>query len=432
MMIDAAALAGLAAHIREAAETESEYVTDLVQRLVRIPSPSGGEEEAIRLIRAEMEACEPDELFVDSIGNAVARLGSGSKVILYDSHLDTVGIGDESAWTRDPYGGVLEDGVIYGRGACDDKGGIGSMVAGLRLLKQLRESGGFSMDAGPSANRGFSLADFTLYVVGIVQEENCEGLALGALLDEKGIEPDCVVLGEPSGLTIRRGHRGRAEIEVITRGRSCHSSAPARGDNAIYRMTPVIEGIKWLEGKLSTHPFLGPGSIAVTSVDSTSPSRNAIPDRCRVFIDRRIVPADTRETIAREIDEIARFTGGSVRITTYSGASYKGYIKEREKFFPAWVTGAASSAVKGAAATYELLFDEAPTIGKWDFSTDGNYSMGLKSIPTVGFGPGEEHHTHSAEDQVAVEQLWKASAFYALFPFVYSMSAGGNAGESRP
>jgi putative selenium metabolism hydrolase len=357
-------------------------------------------------------------VFTDSIGNAVARWGSGSRVILYDSHLDTVGVGDESAWTRDPYGGILEDGVIYGRGACDDKGGIGSMVAGLRLMKMVARDGGLPPE------------DFTLYVVGIVQEENCEGLALSVLLEEKGIEPDCVVLGEPSGLTVRRGHRGRAEIEVITRGRSCHSSAPARGDNAIYKMTPVIEGIKWLEGKLGSHPFLGPGSIAVTSADSTSPSRNAIPDRCRIFIDRRVVPSDTRESIAREIDEIARFTGGSVRITTYSGASYKGYIKEREKFFPAWVTDARSPAVTGAAATFRLLFDEDAVIDKWDFSTDGNYSMGIKSIPTVGFGPGEEHHTHSTEDQVEVEQLWKASAFYALFPYIYSMHAAGDSGSS--
>jgi len=309
-MIDESALAGLAARIRETAESESDYVTDLVQRLVRIPSPSGGEEEAIKLIKAEMEACEPDEVFTDAIGNAVARWGSGSRVILYDSHLDTVGIGDESAWTRDPYGGVLEDGVIYGRGACDDKGGIGSMVAGLRLIRQVTRDGGLSPE------------DFTLYVVGIVQEENCEGLALSVLLDEKGIQPDCVVLGEPSGLTIRRGHRGRAEIEVITRGRSCHSSAPARGDNAIYKMTPVIEGIKWMEGKLGSHPFLGPGSIAVTSADSTSPSRNAIPGRCRIFIDRRVVPADTRESIAREIDEIARFTGCLMRMPPSTSGTF--------------------------------------------------------------------------------------------------------------
>jgi putative selenium metabolism hydrolase len=294
------------------------------------------------------------------------------------------------------------------------------MVAGLRLAIRTARELGLSPD------------DFTLYVVGIVQEENCEGLALSVLLEDKGIQPECVVLGEPSGLTIRRGHRGRAEIEVITRGRSCHSSAPARGDNAIYRMTPVIEGVKWLEGKLGSHPFLGPGSAAVTSVESTSPSRNAIPDRCRVFIDRRVVPADTRESIAREIDEIARFTGGEVHITTYSGASYKGYIKEREKFFPAWVTDRDSPAITGAAATYRMLFGEDAEIGKWDFSTDGNYSMGMRSIPTVGFGPGEEHHTHSTEDQVAVEQLCKASAFYALFPFVYSMAADGEIGERSP
>ena len=386
------------------AEGESAYAADLLQRLIRIPSPSCAEGEAVDLVRTEMEAIGLDEVFIDSIGNVVGRYGGGRRIIVYDSHLDTVGVGDPACWKVDPLGGQMRDGVIYGRGASDNKAGITCMVTGLKILKELAETG-----------------DFTLYVVGIVQEEDCEGLALSVLLEEKDLSPDCVVLGECTNLGISRGHRGRAEIEVVTRGRSCHASAPARGRNAIYRMAPIVEGIKWMETKLASHPFLGKGTAAVTSIECATPSRNALPDLCRIYVDRRTVPTDGRESIAREIDEIARFTEGEVRITKYSKPSYKGLHREREKFFPAWVLDEDDPAVTRAADTFELLFGAKPAVGKWEFSTDGNYSMGTRSIPTIGFGPGEEKHAHSSDDQVRVGDLWKASAFYALFPFVYSI-----------
>jgi putative selenium metabolism hydrolase len=392
-----------AQHVIRMAQEEKEYVADLLTRLIKTPSPSCEEGDAVELIRREMESIGPDEVFVDSIGSVVGRLGSGSRRIVYDSHLDTVGIGDPACWKVDPFGGEVRSGIIFGRGASDNKAGVACMVVALKILKKLAQQG-----------------DFTLYVVGIVQEENCEGLALSVLLEETGLSPDCVVLGECTNLGINRGHRGRAEIEVITRGRSCHASAPERGDNAIYRMAPVVEGIKWMGAKLKSDPFLGKGTIAVTGIECSTPSRNALPDMCRIYVDRRTVPGDTRESIAREIDEIVRFVEGEVRITTYSRPSYRGLLRHREKFFPAWVVDEGDPAVKHAADTFSLLFGKAPEVGKWDFCTDGNYSMGIRSIPTIGFGPGEEKHAHSADDQVRVDDLWKASAFYALFPFVYS------------
>jgi putative selenium metabolism hydrolase len=228
------------------------------------------------------------------------------------------------------------------------------------------------------------------------------------------------VLGECTDLAVNRGHRGRAEIEVVTRGRSCHASAPERGENAIYRMTPVVEGIKWMAENLPADPFLGKGSIAVTSIECSTPSLNAVPDRCRIYVDRRLVPADTRDSVAREIDQIARFTGGEVAITRYARTSHRGLAREREKFFPAWAVAEDSRAVSRAKDACRSLFGAPPEVGKWVFSTDGNYSAGIRSIPTIGFGPGEERHAHAADDQVRVDDLWKAAAFYAAFPFVYS------------
>jgi putative selenium metabolism hydrolase len=393
----------LAARVLDIAVEEREYVAALLERLIRIPSPSCGEAEAVNLIESEMKAFRPDEVFIDAIGNVVGRFGSGKSVILYDSHIDTVGVGDPSCWRSDPFGARRANGIIYGRGASDNKGGVASMVAALKILTRIGEQ-----------------SDFTLYVTGIVQEEDCEGLALSALLDEKAIKPDCVVLGECTDLGVNRGHRGRAEIEVATRGKSCHASAPERGENAIYRMTPIVESIRWMQDKLSGDPFLGQGSIAVTKIECLTPSLNAVPELCKIYIDRRIVPTDTKESIAREIDEVARFTRGEVRIPAYTKPSYKGFIRERSKFFPAWTVGEDSLPVTKAQLAFQLLFGSKPRLGKWEFSTDGNYSMGIKSIPTIGFGPGKEIHAHSPDDQVDVEDLWKSAAFYALFPFVYS------------
>jgi putative selenium metabolism hydrolase len=393
----------LAKQVVAYASEDAEYTADLLQRIIRIPSPSCEEGQVISLLTRELEGLGPDEVFTDSIGNVVARYGQGKRVILYDSHVDTVGVGDRSCWERDPFAAERSDGIIYGRGASDNKAGIACMVAGLKILTRLAASG-----------------DFTLYVVGIVQEEDCEGLALSSLMEERRIVPECVVLGECTDLAVNRGHRGRAAIEVVTRGRSCHASAPERGENAIYKMTPVVEGIKWMAGNLAADPFLGKGSIAVTSIECCTPSRNAVPDLCRIYIDRRMVPADTHDSIAREIDQIARFTGGEVAITKYARASHKGLVREREKFFPAWTVEEDSRAVTRAKQAYEALFARPAGVGKWVFSTDGNYSAGMRSIPTIGFGPAEERHAHAADDQVRVVDLWKASAFYAAFPFVYS------------
>jgi len=393
----------LAKDIVTKARSECEYTADLLQRIIRVPSPSCQEEQVVKILREEMERFGAEEVFTDSIGNVVGRFGKGSKTILYDSHMDTVGVGDRACWKIDPFSAERRDGVIYGRGASDNKAGIACMVAGLKILTALARPG-----------------DFTLYVVGIVQEEDCEGLALSSLVEEKRLSPDCVVLGECTNLAINRGHRGRAELEVVTRGRSCHASAPERGENAIYKITPVIEGIERLAGGLPSDRFLGQGSIAVTKIDCETPSLNAVPDRCRIYIDRRVVPSDTRESIVGEIEGIARATGGQVAISRYSRPSYKGLSREREKFFPAWAIPEDSREVVRASQTYQLLFGDKPAVSKWVFSTDGNYSMGMKQIPTIGFGPAEERHAHAADDQVKVDHLWRSAAFYALFPYVYS------------
>ena len=183
----------LAERVLKLARDERDYVTDLVRDLIRIPSPSCGEDKAANRLKDELESFRLDEVFVDSIGNVVGRYGTGRRVILYDSHMDTVGVGDRSAWKVDPFEARMEDGVIYGRGASDNKAGLACMVAGLRILSALGRA-----------------ADFSLYVVGIVQEEVCEGLALSVLIEERGLSPECVVLSECTNLGIYRSRDERS------------------------------------------------------------------------------------------------------------------------------------------------------------------------------------------------------------------------------
>lgn len=404
----------IAQRIVEMAREEKEYVTELLRDLIRIPSPSCGEEKVAGYVKAEMDRLNLDEVFTDSIGNVVGRYGKGARVILCDSHMDTVGIGDRSAWKVDPFEARLENGVVYGRGASDNKAGLACMIAGLKILSRLGERG-----------------DFSLYVAAIVEEEVCEGLALSVLIEEHGLTPECVVLSECTDLGVYRGHRGRAEIEIVTRGKSCHGSAPERGDNALYKMAPVLEGIRYMNESLAEDHFLGKGSIAATKLECETPSVNAIPDMCKVFVDRRTVPLDTADSVTRELDETVRAVPADVSLLTFSKPSYKGYVRERVKFFPAWVLGDDAYAVERARDTYRLLFDKVPRTGRWLFSTDGTYSMGVRSIPTIGFGPGEERHAHTADDQVRVEDLWKAVAFYALFPFVFAGGDGPRAGRAE-
>src|SRR5579872_313040 len=257
------------------------YEPDIVRflrDLIAIPAESCQEGPVIQRIRQEMENVGFDEVRIDPMGNILGRIGSGKKIIMMDSHTDTVGVGDPKEWAWDPYKGKVENGYIYGRGSCDQRAGMASMVYAGKLIKALDLAG-----------------DYTLWVVGSVQEEDCDGLSWLYILNEDGIRPDCVVITEPSKLGIYRGHRGRMEIEVHMRGRSCHASAPERGDNPIYKMSALVQEVEQLNTRLKNDPFLGKGTIAVTEIRSLSPSLCAVPGACSIHLDRRLTSGETRK-----------------------------------------------------------------------------------------------------------------------------------------
>jgi putative selenium metabolism hydrolase len=393
----------IASEIAAAAQSYEADIVAFLRDLIAIPAESSHEGPVIQRIRREMEKVGFDEIRIDPMGNILGRIGSGKTVIMMDSHTDTVGIGDPKEWAWDPYQGKVEDGYVYGRGAGDQRAGMACMVYAAKIIKDLGMVG-----------------DYTLWVVGSVQEEDCDGLAWVYILKEDGIRPDCVVITEPTGLRIYRGQRGRMEIEVHLRGRSCHASAPERGDNPIYKMSRLVEEVEKLNTRLRDDPFLGKGTIAVTEIRSLSPSLCAVPGACSIHLDRRLTAGETKESALAEVKALAGAEDAEVEILNYDTPSYTGLRYPMEKYYPTWVLEEAHPLARAAIATYETLWGKAPIVDKWTFSTNGVGSMGLMGVPTIGFGPGEEDVAHSVVERVPIRDLVEAAEFYAAFPLIFS------------
>ena len=389
-------------------ELSKKYEPDMVKFLrdmIRIPSESAKEREVIQRIKKEMEKVGFDEIRIDPMGNILGRVGSGKKVIAMDAHIDTVGVGDQNAWKWDPYEGKLENGIIYGRGASDQEAGMASMVYAAKIIKDLKLEN-----------------NYTLWITGTVQEEDCDGLCWQYILKEKIIDrPEVVVITEPTNLNIYRGHRGRMEIGVTTNGVSCHGSAPERGKNAVYMMAKVVNEIEKLNERIKHDEFLGKGSVTVSYIECNTPSLCAVPDRAYIHLDRRLTQGETRESAVAEVkDAIKRAQiEASVEVLKYNTPSYTGLVYEIDKYYPTWVLSENHVVCKAAVKNYKDVLGITPKVDKWTFSTNGVATMGTMGVPTIGFGPAHEIHAHAISDQVPVEHLVKACAWYATFPSVY-------------
>ena len=382
-------------------EDAMEVKPDLVkfmQDIIRIPSLSSEEGAVVNRIRDEMLRIGYDEVTIDPMGNVIGRIGSGPRVIAFDGHVDTVDVGDPALWDRDPHSGDIEDGILYGRGTSDMKGGVASSVYAGALLKK----------------RGIP-DDVTFYATGTVQEEDCDGLCWQYIINEDGIRPDLVVITEPTSLRIYRGHRGRMEMEVHTSGVSCHGSAPERGDNAVYKMAGIIADIEKLNERLEPRDPLGKGTVTISEIRSTSPSLCAVADGCTIHLDRRLTIDETEETSVAEILALPSVQAADATVTVldYAVPSYTGLTYPTRKYYPTWEIAESEAPVQAAMTAYKEAFDKEPEVGHWTFSTNGVATAGMHHIPTVGFGPGHEHFAHAPNEQTEVEHLVCCVAFYS-------------------
>ncbi len=384
-------------YYEDAMEVKSDLVK-FMQDIIRIPSLSSEEGAVVNRIRDEMLRIGYDEVTIDPMGNVLGRIGSGPRVIAFDGHVDTVDVGDPALWDRDPHSGDVENGILYGRGTSDMKGGVASSVYAGALLKK----------------RGIP-DDVTFYATGTVQEEDCDGLCWQYIINEGGLRPDLVVITEPTSLRIYRGHRGRMEMEIHTSGISCHGSAPERGDNAVYKMAGIIADIEKLNERLEPRDPLGKGTVTISEIRSTSPSLCAVADGCTIHLDRRLTIDETEETSVAEILALpsVKSADATVTVLDYAVPSYTGLTYPTRKYYPTWETAESEAPVQAAMTAYREAFDKEPEVGHWTFSTNGVATAGMHHIPTVGFGPGHEHFAHAPNEQTEVEHLVCCVAFYS-------------------
>ena len=382
-----------------AAEGYRQDVIKFLREMIAIQSESAKEGERCERIRQEYEKLGFDEVFFDRLGNVVARIGSGPFKILFDGHIDCVGVGDPEAWDFDPFVGKHEDGKIWGRGAVDELPSVACMAYGAKMLME----------------RGFP-DDVTLYLTASVMEEDCDGYCLLHLIEKEGIRPHAVLIGEPTDLGVYRGQRGRVEATITTHGRSVHAAQCDLGINALYKMAPIIADIEALNQRLADDEFLGKGTVTASFIECTTPSLNAVPDSARIYIDRRLTTGETVELALEQLRSLPNLGDAEVALLEYDVTSWRGERAYQEKFFPTWVVPEDHVFVRTVAGAVESVVGAPPRISRWSFSTNGVASMGRHGIPSVGFAPGLEELAHTTGEWVAEDDLVKAAAVYSLIP----------------
>jgi putative selenium metabolism hydrolase len=372
---------------------DTDRLIAFTQELVRLPSLSGEEQHVAARVQAEMTALGFDRVWQDANGSVVGVIAGArpGKTILFDAHTDTVGISPGAPWGHDPFGAVIEEGAIYGRGAADMKGALAAMIHAAAALDRRTLAGRVVVSAS------------TL-------EEVLEGVALRAVMD--ATQPDFVVIGESTNLNLSRGGRGRAEVHLTTIGRPSHSSAPHLGRNAVLDMMRVIAAVEQIA--LPTDPIMGPAIFALTDIVSAPyPGHSVIPSICKVTYDRRLLPGERAADVLAAITGNPALTGIELQVEIGVGEymAFTGAAQHGEKFFPAWLLPEDDPFVVGSLAALRGAGIAAkPTA--YRFCTNAAYSAGIAGVPTIGFGPATEADAHVTDERLRVADLLAAAKGY--------------------
>jgi len=390
----------IAEKILSLSKKHEKLTAENLSNMIKHRSLSTKEEGAATELMNQMEAAGFDEVRRDKLGNVIGRIGNGKKVLAIDGHIDVVDLGNLSNWNFDPLGGEIKDGFVHGRGSADQKGGPVAAVTAGKILKEIGVP-----------------EDLTLLVTGTVMEEDCDGLCWKYLVEEEKIKPDAVIVTEPTNLNIYRGHRGRMEIEVEFNGISSHGSAPERGKNAIYMASRAVLEIEKLNDRLLYDDFLGKGSVTLSEFVSSSPSLCAVADYAKIHLDRRLTWGEDKQLALSQVEEIVKEFNGKVILLEYKEKGYTGFEYGMQKYYPTWKLEESHLVIQKGIETYKSLFNSEPVVDKWTFSTNGVTINGYYGIPVIGFGPGNEVLAHAPNEKVPIDDLVKASAFYAAYAY---------------
>ena len=390
-------------------EKRKEELVNLCREMVQNQSISGEEGQVVGVIKKALKNLGYDDVYVDAYGNVIGHIKGSKpgKKLLFDGHIDTVPVPDDSKWTYSPFGAEVVDGKIYGRGTSDMKGQTSAMISAAAYFAE-------------DVKKDF---EGDIYVAGVVHEELFEGVASRSI--SSFVKPDYVIIGESSEMNLKIGQRGRAEIVIETFGKPAHSANPEKGINAVYKMANVIQKIQQLVPP--THPVLGDGILVLTDIKSSPyPGASVVPDYCKATFDRRLLVGETREGVLAPIqallDEMMKEDpklNAKVSYAVEKADCYTGNTIESERFFPGWLYDEEDEFVQAA---YKGLKEAGidSEITQYSFCTNGSHYAGEAGIKTIGFGPSKENLAHTIDEYIEQEQLFIGTeGYYGILKSVY-------------
>lgn len=366
---------------------------ELTQKLVRIPGVSGQEGAVADAIEQTMHDLGYREVTRDSFGTVLGQVGpeDAPTSLLFDGHMDVVPVVGE--WSVDPFGGEIRDGRLWGRGSTDMKGGLAAAICGVAAAAR---DGALKHQVAVSAT---------------VLEETIEGVALGAVMDR--IDPQAVVICEPTSLELKTAQKGRLEMLLTIHGKPSHAAYPERGVNAIDFAARALRALDAM--KPVTSEELGKGILVATDIISDPhPSISMLPNSVTIRFDRRTLVGETQEDIlgamrdALTADNISNY---DLQVTDSEVSTYTDQAFEPIRWMPAWSLNRDHTLVTGAMDAIREMGDE-PRLGVFGFCTNGSESAGARNVPTIGFGPGAESDAHIIDESVDIGEVAKAAEFY--------------------
>jgi acetylornithine deacetylase ArgE len=312
--------------------------------------------------------------------NIIARWqpAGAPRTLLLEAHQDTV---PTDNMTIEPFGARIDNGRLYGRGACDIKGGMAAMLAAFARLVREQPRGAMAVVLACSVDEEYTFTGVTRLV-------------------RDGLRADLAVVAEPTQLKIVNAHKGVVRWHLFTGGRSCHSSSPELGVNAIYRMGRLLTGIEQFAERLRAghaDPRLGPPTLSV-GVIAGGTSVNTVPDRCRIEIDRRLLPGEDAQAAPAQLSAFLREEAG-IDFPFESAAP--------------WMTKVALGA-EGSEALVQLLstairsVNGTPEVVAVPYGTDAS-TIAAAGIPAVVFGPGDIARAHTCDEWVPLDEVEQAS-----------------------
>ncbi len=389
----------LSAEAADAPELSREQLGASLSALVRTPSVNPGMSELamVEEIERQLEGSGCELTRVESmpgrpsLAAVLDGSGDGPRLVL-NGHMDTVAIDDPARWSVDPFGGEIRDGAVWGRGSVDMKGGLASQIACAKALARVRDRLHGSL------------------VLHFAAGEECGEPGTLSLI-EAGFVGDWGITTEPTGLEIATAERGTGWFEITITGRSTHAATPQAGANPILAAEDVLARVRRYNDDLSarTHPLLGSPICTVTMVQAGA-EHNAIPDSCKLTVDRRVIPGETHETVRAELDSLV-----GEAVSGHNGI--RAEVTPIHHAFEAAEVPANSPFIDVVQSAVREVTGEPGTIVGTPYGSDVRNLVNDARMEAITFGAGDVALCHCADEHQSLEALRQATLVMTVAAF---------------